>query len=179
MFWISKVVAPLALAVGIAVTTTVVMADSEGNPPPFGKGLKRKGEDKKADRQSDDKRPEPKKGPPPKIDTTVEAWLKVLLDKITDPHDTIRDSARSAVVAIGPPAIPVLEKLADGDDAAKATAARKLIGAIHRGPGPFGPGFGFGTAQFGPGRPPMGPMEPMRPIRPDNERPGERPKRDE
>ncbi|QEL17359.1 hypothetical protein [Limnoglobus roseus] len=98
----------------------------------------------------------------------VESWVKTLAEKITDPHDTVRDSARAALVAVGPPALPLLRKLADGDNDAKATAAKKLIAAIDRGnarsPAPtgvrgqfpprggqgFGPG-GFGPGGFGPG----------------------------
>ena len=36
MFWVSKVIAPLALVAGIAATTTAVFADGDGNQPPFG-----------------------------------------------------------------------------------------------------------------------------------------------
>ena len=164
--------------------------------PPFGKGGEKKGEQpKKIEEPKKGEQPkkfeEPKKGEPkkggqpggPKTDATVDAWLGVLLTKITDPHDTVRDSARGAVVAVGPQAIPALERLANGDDAAKAVAARKLIGAItgggprgpqgpaFGGPGPQGPQFGgpgpmgpqFGCMgprgpQFGGDRGPMGPM---------------------
>jgi hypothetical protein len=177
MFWVSKVLAPLALVAGIAITTTVVMADGDGNQPPFGKGGKgfpgkggddkKKTEDKKDDKKTDkkdDKKIEDKKGPvAPKSDAVVDAWLAVLLTKITDPHDTVRDSARGAVVAVGPVAIPALQKLADGDDPAKAVAARKLIGAImghgHGGPGGH-PGMGPGGHGGPGGFPGMGPMGP-------------------
>jgi hypothetical protein len=199
MFWVSKVLAPLALIAGIATTTTLVMAD--GNQPPFGKdgfgkggfgkdgfgkggfgkGEFGKGDDKKGD---DKKAPQgEKKGPGPKADPQVEAWLAILLTKITDPHDTVRDSARGAVVAVGQPALPALQKLADGDDTAKAVAARKMIAAIQghgSGAAPGGPppaggerggpggwggwrGFGGGPGGFGPpgmggpGRGPGGP----------------------
>lgn len=176
MFWVSKAIAPLALVAGIA-TTTLVMAEEEGNQPPFGKGPPGKFEKKfdrkgrkgdKGDKKEDmkEEKREEKKAPPgdkkgaPKADAVVEAWLKVLLEKITDPHDTVRDSARGAVVAIGPVAIPTLQKLAEGNDPAKALAAQKLIHAIHQhhghgqhGPGgPGGPGHGFGP-HFGMGGP--------------------------
>jgi hypothetical protein len=109
-----------------------------------------------------------------RADPAVEAWVKVLLDKITDPHDTIRDSARAAVVAVGPPALPPLRELADGDDGAKATAARKLIAQIEGtrgGPvGPGGPGFGP-VGPGGPGGPGLGP----RPGGPGGPVPGEGP----
>jgi hypothetical protein len=176
MFRVSKVLAPLALFAGL-VATTVVMAEGDGNQPPFGKGGfgkggfgkgdDKKGDDKKGDKKADDK----KSAAPgtPKADPQVEAWLAILLAKITDPHDTVRDSARGAVVAVGQPALPALQKLADGDDSAKAVAARKLITAIqgHSGTGPgaapvpggrgvgFG-GFGFG-GMSGPGAEPKGP----------------------
>ena len=185
MFWISKVITPLALVVGIAGTTAFVTADADGNQPPFGgkggfgpgqpgkggfgqpgKGFPGKGgDDKKGDKKDDkkveDKKGDEKKGPAPKADPVVDAWLAVLLTKITDPHDTVRDSARGAIVAVGPPAIPALQKLADGEDPAKAVAARKMIGAIHDHHGghpgqPGRPGFGGmggmgGGFPFGPG----------------------------
>lgn len=168
--------------------------------PPFGKGGEKKGEQPKKGEEpkkgeqpkkaEEPKKGEPKKGgdrPQPKGDATVDAWLGVLLAKITDPHDTVRDSARGAVVAVGPPAIPALEQLANGNDPAKAVAARKLIGAINgnrgpqgqpgpRGPqgpqgppqgpgfgGPMGPMGGFGPPWMrGGDRGPMGPMGGMR-----------------
>jgi hypothetical protein len=158
----------------MVMTTSVVFADADGNQPPFGKGGfqppfgrgqfgkdrktpdkkdDKKTEEKKDDKRADDKRAGDKKGPTPKSDATVDAWLKVLLEKITDPHDTVRDSARGAIVAVGSPAIPALQKLADGGDPAKAVAARKLITAIQGRP----------TSQ-GRERPGMGPMAPgMRP----------------
>jgi hypothetical protein len=205
MLRISKFFAPLALAAGIAGAIAAAgAADVSGQPPfgkgpfgkgqpPFGKGFPDKGDDKKGDdkkdgkkveeKKADVKKGEEKKGPGPKSDATVDAWLKVLLEKITDPHDTVRDSARGAVVAVGPPALPALQALADGNDPAKAVAARKLIAAIQggRGPrdGPQGPapttgqpgrpGFGFGPPNF-PGVGPMG--------RPGGSDRGPEPKRD-
>ncbi len=172
MFWVSKVLAPAALVLGL-VGAAVVTAAPDGNQPPFGgkgqfgKGGKKadeKVEQKKADEK---KKVEDKKGPPPapKSDAVVDAWLKVLLEKITDPHDTVRDSARGAIVAVGPAALPALQKLADGDDPAKAVAARKLIHAIHghhpaHADHPGHPGFGGGMRgpgfSGGPGAGPMG-----------------------
>lgn len=114
-------------------------------------------------------------------DPAVEAWLQVLVERMNDPHDTIRDSARAGIVAIGPPALPLLHRLAEGPDSAKAVAARRLISAIeqhHRGPGmpgapgpigPGGPGFP-GGGPMGPGRGPANPPGPgpgtTRPINP-------------
>jgi Spy/CpxP family protein refolding chaperone len=68
-----------------------------------------------------------------KPDAQVEAWMKTLAEKITDPHDEIRDSARAGLVAVGKPALATLRQLANGDDGAKVTAATKLIDAIENG----------------------------------------------
>ena len=69
----------------------------------------------------------------------VEEWMRMLAEHMIDPHDTVRDSARAALVAIGEPAIPMLRNMANGPDDARAVAARKVIEAIersHRRPGP-------------------------------------------
>src|SRR5579859_5697337 len=86
------------------------------------------------------KKDEPKKGPPKsessktaapaKVDKDIDAWVKILGEKMTDRHDTVRESARAALVAIGRPALPTLKKLADSDDGATATAAHKVISHI-------------------------------------------------
>ena len=68
----------------------------------------------------------------PRVDPQVEAWVKILVEKITDPHDEIRDSARAALVAVGRPALATLTPLANGTDGAKATAATKLVEAIEK-----------------------------------------------
>lgn len=169
MLTVSKALVPAVLILGLAGAASVLAAP-DGNQPPVGRpGQPGRGDDKKADdrkkddrkvddkkkddrrpddRRADEKRADEKKGPAPKADAVVDAWVKTLLEKITDPHDTVRESARGAVVAVGPAAVPALQRLADGDDAAKAVAARKLIGAIQgRGPGgppsqPGRPGFG-------------------------------------
>src|SRR5260221_146243 len=85
---------------------------------------------------------EPAKAPA-KPDPAVEAWVKILGDKMTDRHDTVRDSARAALVAIGKPALPALQRLADSEDGATATAAKKVMARIesrdrHRPPARFG-----------------------------------------
>ncbi len=114
MFSVRKVIAPLALVFGIAGTTAFVLADGQppfgkggdGQPPfgkggfqpPFGKGGQPgKGEEKKGEKK--DGQPGEKKGgqpgqpgqpkgqpTPPKADPQIEAWLAILLTKITDPH---------------------------------------------------------------------------------------------
>jgi hypothetical protein len=80
---------------------------------------------------------------PAKVDKDVEAWINVLTAKIADRHDSIRESARHALIALGKPALPALQKLVDGSDGAAAEAAQHVIARIegsHDGrPGPFGP----------------------------------------
>ena len=181
---VSKVLAPLALIAGIAGATAFVTTEA-GAQPPFGKRQPGKGgddrkktddkkvEEKKIEKKVEGRKGEEKKGPAPKPDAVVDAWVKVLIEKITDPHDTVRDSARGALVGVGPPAIPALQALTDGNDPAKAVAARKLINTIQgnrggqaagqpeqRRPGFGGPGgMGFGPGGFGrPGMPGKGPM---------------------
>jgi hypothetical protein len=85
--------------------------------------------------QPPDRRPDgPVRGEPAKLDKDVEAWIKLLAGKIADRHDTIRQSAREALAAVGPAALPALRKLAEGDDSAAAAAARSVIARIERGP---------------------------------------------
>jgi hypothetical protein len=113
--------------------------------------------------------PQPEKGDP-----QVEAWVKTLTDKMNDPHDAIRESARAGLMAVGGPALPALRQLAAGNDA-KAFAARRLVQQIEQNAGGPGrpPGFGGppGDPRFGPmppggtpGRPAAG--DPMAPGRP-------------
>src|SRR5262245_18480838 len=67
--------------------------------------------------------PREREGPRgPRIDPAVEVWIKTLAEKITDRHDTIRDSAREGLVAVGRAALPTLRKLAEGDDGVTAEA---------------------------------------------------------
>ena len=89
----------------------------------------------------------------PKPDAQVDAWVKTLTDKMNDPHDTIRDSSRAGIITVGRAALPSLKKLAEGDDGAKATAAKRLMEAIERGPMHGMPGMGGGM--------PSGPMPPF------------------
>ena len=183
MLWVSKALAPAALVVAI-IGTTVVVAQ-----PPDRKG----GDDKKG---RDEKTRDDKRGPAPMGNTTtrpdaaVDAWVKVLVEKIADPHDTVRENARAALVHVGPQAIPTLRKLVDGDDNVKSVAARNVIAMIERGPqlgrpgmgGAGGVGGGAGGIAGFPGGPlgPMGPMGERPPMGPGGERPpmgpgGERP----
>ena len=89
----------------------------------------------------------------PKPDAQVDAWVKTLTDKMNDPHDSIRDSSRAGIISVGRAALPSLKKLAEGDDGAKATAARRLIDAIEHRPMP---GMGGGMPGRSGGMPPFG-----------------------
>jgi hypothetical protein len=210
MFWVSKVLAPAAL-LGAFAAGAVTLAQ-----PPGGDGQDKKSPfEKKAfgEKKGDFKgQPGDKKSPfgsgpggfgpggqPPgfgrprgpggeRTDPAVEGWLNVLVEKMNDPHDTVRDSARAGIVAIGPAALPTLRRLADGDDGAKAVAARKLIATIQQqyalggpsiasGPGmpsPSDPSSFGPPGPGGPGGPPrgIGPGEPMAPGTPAGPPPG-------
>lgn len=74
----------------------------------------------------------PKKEVRPEVrsDPAMDAWVKILTERMLDRNDTIRDSARAALVELGPAALPILRKLANGDDGAAAVASRKLMAQI-------------------------------------------------
>lgn len=179
MFWVSKLLAPAALLGGITAGAIALAQPPGGEPQDKKKGppFEKKEFDRKPDFKGEFKgQPGEKKGPferkepvgpgerkgpmggaQEKADPVVDAWLRTLIERMNDPHDTVRDSARAAIVGIGPQALPTLRELAGGSDGAKAVAARKLIAAIEqRGPG-FGP-----MGPRGPGAGPMGPMGPGR-----------------
>ncbi|HEX4612372.1 MAG TPA: hypothetical protein VH092_29530 [Urbifossiella sp.] len=106
-------------------------------------------------------------GGPEQADPQLEAWVKTLTDKMNDPHDAIRDSARAALVAVGAPALSALRPLAAGNDA-KAFTARRLVQQIERGPGmPIPAVGGFGGSGFGGPRDPRANPTPI----PDGSRP--------
>lgn len=127
------------LSVGVVCTGLGLSADAQrprderprdGQPPagerrPPADGPRDRGPDNRGER---------------KADATLESWVKTLAEKITDPHDSIRDSARAGLIAVGQAALPLLRKLADSDDAAKSVAAKKLVAAIER-PQQGGPAF--------------------------------------
>ena len=104
-----------AVALGIALLL-LQGADAQ----PGGKGKRKGGDDAapKADAQTS---------------SELQAWIKTLTEKMTDRQDSIRDSARSALVSIGRPALPELQKLVDGKDSAAAEAAKQVIARIERG----------------------------------------------
>lgn len=150
----------------VLLTAGVAGAQSPGGPPP-GVG--------------------PGGGPPAeKADPQVDAWVKTLTEKMNDPHDAIRESARAALVSVGTPALPALRQLAGGNDA-KAFTARRLVQQIERAavPGLAGGGFtggGFGVPGFGnppgfggPGAFPLQPGSPPIPGAPATPGPAGRP----
>lgn len=86
----------------------------------------------------------PKNDQPVQVDKDIEAWVKELVERMTDPKEQIRESAYEALKTIGAPALPTLQKLAEGDSP-KATAARRGIASIKPvllGKGPGGKGKG-------------------------------------
>lgn len=99
-------------------------------------------------------------GPPPKADPQVEAWVKTLTDKMNDPHDAIRESARAALVAVGPPALPALRRIAEGADA-KAYTATRLVQQIERAAAMWGAGGYGGTGSGALGQPGGFPGQPF------------------
>ncbi|NBR06393.1 MAG: hypothetical protein EBT92_11545 [Planctomycetes bacterium] len=69
---------------------------------------------------------------PPKPDKELEAWIKILAEKMTDRNDNIRNSARKALVSIGPAAMFSLKEMTESKDAATAVAARNVMMEISR-----------------------------------------------
>lgn len=69
---------------------------------------------------------------PPKPDKELEAWIKILADKMTDRNDNIRNSARKALVSVGPAAMFSLKEMTESKDAATAVAARNVMMEIGR-----------------------------------------------
>jgi hypothetical protein len=67
-----------------------------------------------------------------RTDAALDEWVKTLSQKMTDRHDSIRRSARLALVALGRPALATLRKLEKGEDGATAEAARKVVRSIDR-----------------------------------------------
>lgn len=114
---------------------------------------------------------------PPKPDKELEAWIKILAEKMTDRNDNIRNSARKGLVSVGPAAMFSLKEMTESKDAATAVAAKNVMMEIVRstmqqnmmmqkGGMPFGgpkgmPGMGWGkmnpqdmNRKAGPGGPP-------------------------
>ena len=174
MFWTTRLIAPAVLTAGVAIGAVEWIQPPESEQPrektspPEKRGFEKKGfdpgfgrgDDRKPPfgekRRDSDKRGERRgRG----TDGSVDAWLGTLAERITDPHDTIRDSARAGLVAAGKRAVPMLERIAQGGDDARATAARKVLDEIERREGRRGPvggfggsrGFGGNTGGFGSG----------------------------
>lgn len=184
---------PGALVAGL-IATAAVSAQSRDTQQPDRKRPEDKDRPGGKDRPGDKDRPGGKERPEPRPggdrgearpDAAVESWVKLLSERMIDPHDTVRDSARAALVAVGPQALPILRRISGSDDSARAVAARKVIEMIEsrlprrtgdgdgrRLGGPMGPGDGrgfgpLGGSGFGPGPKgwefrggPKGPMGP-------------------
>jgi len=69
---------------------------------------------------------------PPRPDKELEAWIKILAEKMTDRNDDIRNSARRALVSVGPAAMFSLKEMTESKDAATAVAARNVMMEIGR-----------------------------------------------
>ena len=69
---------------------------------------------------------------PPRPDKELEAWIKILAEKMTDRNDNIRNSARRALVSVGPDAMFSLKEMTESKDAATAVAARNIMMEIGR-----------------------------------------------
>ncbi len=69
---------------------------------------------------------------PPRPDKELEAWIKILAEKMTDRNDDIRNSARRALVSVGPAAMFSLREMTESKDAATAVAARNVMMEIGR-----------------------------------------------
>ena len=69
---------------------------------------------------------------PPKPDKELEAWIKILAEKMTDRNDDIRNSARRALISVGPAAMFSLKEMTESKDAATAVAARNVMMEIGR-----------------------------------------------
>ena len=69
---------------------------------------------------------------PPKPDKELEAWIKILAEKMTDRNDNIRNSARRALVSVGPAAMFSLREMTESKDAATSVAARNVMMEIGR-----------------------------------------------
>lgn len=69
---------------------------------------------------------------PSRPDKELEAWIKILADKMTDRNDNIRNSARRALVSVGPDAMFSLKEMTESKDTATAVAARNVMMEIGR-----------------------------------------------
>jgi hypothetical protein len=65
-------------------------------------------------------------------DPVVEAWVKLLAERIADANKVVRDSSQQALVAVGKPAIPALKALAASTDAATSAEAKRVLERIER-----------------------------------------------
>lgn len=193
MIWVKRVMTPAILAAGMMAGAASLAQPPDGEQPREKKSpsFEKRGFEKKSFGRGDDRRPsfgekrddfdKRGEGRGRGGDQSVEGWLRTLAERITDPHDTIRDSARAGLVAAGKRAVPLLERLADSGDDARATAARKVLEEIERqgrrgplgGIGGFGAGGTGAGSDFRGGRRPGAADEAPRPRpTPDAKRPG-------
>jgi hypothetical protein len=154
MIWVKRVMTPALLAAGVMAGAASLAQPPEGEQPREKKSpsFEKRGFEKKSFGRGDDRRPPfgekwgdfDKRGDGRgRGDQSVDGWLRMLAERITDPHDTIRDSARAGLVAAGKRAVPLLERLAESGDDARATAARRVLEEIER-QGRRGPSGGIG-----------------------------------
>jgi len=104
---------------------------------------------------------QPPGGGQPPIDKEVETWVKQLVERMTDPREQIRGSAYEALKSLGAPAVPTLQKMADGETPT-AVAARRALNTIQpaQGKGPGGKGGGKGGGGKGKGKGQEGVIKP-------------------
>jgi len=60
----------------------------------------------------------------------VQDWVKVLVARMDSKNETVRTSVGRALVSVGKPALPALQKVGKGNDAKKAGAAKRIIAQI-------------------------------------------------
>jgi hypothetical protein len=82
-------------------------------------------------------------------DQAVAKWVDELVKKLGDKNKTVRESAGTALVSVGKPALPQLKKLAGVEDPDQAEVAEGLIKRIEN--GGMGPGGMGGFGGGGPG----------------------------
>ncbi len=84
---------------------------------------------------------------PPALDADTEAWARSLVSRLGDPNRAIARSAAAGLIALGPPVVPMLRRVAESGDPQMARLAHHALGEIRLGPphlrrpgGPEGPG---------------------------------------
>ncbi len=67
-----------------------------------------------------------------KVEPELEIWVQLLAGHFAHKNDAIRASAQQALIAVGEPAVPTLQKLAQSRDPAVADTARRLLARLGR-----------------------------------------------